>query len=153
MSIYLIFIKWWKLMMTTRLKWLPFQFQFIHHINIISKLFILCLLKVIQLQWKALHYFPPGTHLTEKTCLHNYNTIYTIFTIYMTGNLIHGIINRFLLDENYKTTLIDNITLVWWGRKRFTRLMIPVLLEKHFYISNQYEFSKTNCYPILHLNI
>ena len=28
------------------------------------------------------------------------------FTIYMTVNFIHGITNRFLLDENYKTTLI-----------------------------------------------
>ena len=49
--------------------------------------------------------FQAGPHFTE-------NNIYIIiiqyiqyFTIYMIVNLIHGVKNRFLLDENYKTTL------------------------------------------------
>ena len=50
--------------------------------------------------------FQADPHFTE-------NNIYIIiiqyvqyFTIYMTVNLIHSIINRFSLDENYITTLI-----------------------------------------------
>ena len=49
--------------------------------------------------------FQAGPHFTENNIyiiIIQYNILQYTFIV----NLIHGIINRFLLDENYKTTLI-----------------------------------------------
>ena len=50
--------------------------------------------------------FQAGPHFTEKNIYIIIIQYIQYFTIYMIVNLIHGIINRFLLDENYKTALI-----------------------------------------------
>ena len=50
--------------------------------------------------------FQAGPHFTENNICIIIIQYIQYFTIYMTVNLIHGIINRFLLDESYKTSLI-----------------------------------------------
>ena len=58
-------------------------------------LFVLSLLRVIQLQWQAL--LSKQAHILQKI-IFTYNT--NNILQHMTVNLIYGITNRFLFDEN-----------------------------------------------------